>query len=223
MSWSDKIVTIVAKLWADGVSAGEIVKVLRNDHGVVKSRNAVIGVLDRRGLRQPPSRVSKARVVDTVRPAACVKAAGKACDSVDIGVKARVLNTPQAQITLKPVYVGVDMGPPEDDQTAIMLAMPAPDARGVSIMALEAGMCRFIIDDRGGASLYCGLPVAGRRVSYCAGCRTGELNRGRNGHKKPLVADPARSVTVSDSVAGYARIGSGRLPPKAGGLFHEWG
>ncbi|ADU12018.1 GcrA family cell cycle regulator [Asticcacaulis excentricus] len=52
---------------------------------------------------------------------------------------------------------------------------PPPPAQlsageGVSLLALDKGMCKSPMGERDGEAVFCGLPVAGFRKPYCSGC-----------------------------------------------------
>lgn len=48
--WTDPIIAVARKLWAEGQSATQIAAALKECHGVTVTRNAVIGKLHRLGL-----------------------------------------------------------------------------------------------------------------------------------------------------------------------------
>jgi|GEM_PF-3008373 len=68
---------------------------------------------------------------------------------------------------------------------AVAGSPPPPPAQirageGVSLLALESGMCRWPIGERGGEAVFCGRPVSGFRKPYCPDCG------GRSAIARPL-------------------------------------
>lgn len=138
LAWTDQRVELLVTLWADGLSAAEIAKQLG---GV--SRNAVIGIVHRRGL---PKRMGASS------PTAAAKAGA-----------ARRISTPRSlKIAGRgTVFVQAEAPPP---RAVVPFRDEPPGLRDV--MSVRAFECRWPIGDPGddGFTL-CGQSAAG---PYCA-------------------------------------------------------
>ena len=147
--WTDDRVTLLKKLWTDGLSASQIAKQLG---GV--TRNAVIGKVHRLGLagRAAPSRPVKRIVVAPARtrptlvvpPVAAVKA-------VETAPKAPVAATPAAAVAKAPK------------------ANAPLERRGdlIGVLQLGTNMCKWPIGDPGDADFgFCGAHCTSGAV-YC--------------------------------------------------------
>lgn len=144
--WTDGAVTLLRKLWAEGLSGSQIAKQLAADGHGSFTRNAVIGKIHRLGLA---GRSSPARPVR--RP---VRAPQRV---------ARPRITPPRQIAAAlPVIAVADLEPLLDAAGAPV----APNAE-----SLTAGQCRWPIGDPARASFaFCARPAATVDVArdpYC--------------------------------------------------------
>ena len=139
--WTDERVSLLGRLWGEGLSASQIAGQL----GGGVTRNAVIGKVHRLGLSgrgktgQPAAtspRVAKTRAVEAPRLA--------------------VPNVADAERPARPPAVAVDT------------SVEIPVSRRVSIMELRESMCRWPLGDPTSADFgFCGArAVTG--VPYCA-------------------------------------------------------
>ncbi|GIU67836.1 GcrA family cell cycle regulator [Candidatus Phycosocius spiralis] len=145
--WTDDRVTLLKKLWTDGLSASQIAKQLG---GV--TRNAVIGKVHRLGLagRAAPSRPIKRMATPMTRHRPVLVVAPQVAAKVEAAVKA--------------------LGPASQDET---MAKPKPavpaQRRGDLIGVLQLGnhMCKWPIGDPGDPDFgFCGVHCSSGAV-YC--------------------------------------------------------
>ena len=146
MTWTPETKAYAGKKWLQGHSASEIARDLRESFGLVKTRNAVIGVLHRNGYGSEGRAIP--RKPDTYRPAKPIKAPKVARSHV------------------KP--------PKPGPQTPLKLAQPpvAPKLNDIESpfarpwMERGPDQCRFPLGERH-AILSCCNPV--ERGGYCEG------------------------------------------------------
>jgi GcrA cell cycle regulator len=138
MGWTDERVSLLRKLWTDGLSAAQIAKQLG---GV--TRNAVIGKVHRLGLagRATPSRPAK-------RPARAAR-------------PARPMASPTApRLRTTPTLPAVSLPALEP----LVLA----DGATASVLTLTEQMCKFPIGDPTDHDFaFCGRDVGGSTGPYC--------------------------------------------------------
>ena len=123
MSWTDANTAVVTKLWAEGKSAAAIAKVINAEFETRFSRNAVIGKVHRMGLpgRAKPSRPSLARKAKP--PIRRSRPKGRA-------LRLNGETGPRTVSHVKP-------------KTAEVNAKAVNDGRGVTLLDIEDGQCRF--------------------------------------------------------------------------------
>jgi GcrA cell cycle regulator len=151
--WTDERVTLLKKLWTDGLSASQIAKQLG---GV--TRNAVIGKVHRLGLagRAAPSRPIKRLVTAAPRPRPVVVAA--------------VVAAPVAPAAIPPQATVAAAAP----RPAPHVAKPAKPVQRVrekgeiiGVLDLGTNMCKWPIGDPGDADFgFCGASCTAGAV-YC--------------------------------------------------------
>ena len=134
--------TRLVELDAAGRSASQIAEALGNEFGVYKTRNAIIGLIHRMGLRK--TRESRANKPAPVQPAPPVKKQSRHSGRTEGGRP------------LRPAPVAAPAAPAE-----------APPAGGIGLLDLEHHHCRAIVG-RGpdGLATFCGAPKSSG--SYCA-------------------------------------------------------
>lgn len=141
--WTDEILAIVERMWSDGRSCAQIANAL-GEAGFYASRNAVIGVIHRKGwkrakVKPAPEKVEapKAKRVRAKKPKALAAAA---------------LPDPEPDAP-EPI----DLPPPP----------PPPPEGGVALMDLKSWHCRMVVAQ--GPALFCGKPQA-FETSWCEDC-----------------------------------------------------
>lgn len=163
MSWHPEMVAYAGKKWLEGRSATEITRDLRDSFGLIKTRNAVIGVLHRNGYsskgRAVPSRPVRAPKVarSYVRP----PKPGQQNKAGSIFGKTTTLNAAETEAKRQKAKAEGD---------ALIAAVRAgakvesPNAR--PWMERGFGECKFPLGERG-EILSCCNPVS--RGGYCEG------------------------------------------------------
>jgi GcrA cell cycle regulator len=146
--WTDDRVTLLKRLWTDGLSASQIAKQLG---GV--TRNAVIGKVHRLGLagRAAPSRPIKRIAVPTARPRPVLVVPPHVAAKVESAVKA--LDSGAHGTIVKPIAKPV----------------APPQKRGdlIGVLQLGANMCKWPIGDPGDPEFgFCGAQCSSGAV-YC--------------------------------------------------------
>lgn len=175
--WTDAEKDLVRKLHAEGLSASEISKRL-----VGRSRNAVIGTIHRCGMRTA-STVEAQKITHQQRIRAIAKPPRserapmtKAEKGAKAGRASILASTHKATkpVSVKTVGVIGQVAPEAVAGVVHVLAAalrePPHTRAPVSMMALEAGMCRNPVSDSPDGPLFCGAPVVERRKSYCINC-----------------------------------------------------
>lgn len=129
MAWTEDRVETLSKLWADGLSASQIAKILG---GV--TRNAVIGKVHRLGLsgRAKPSRPKPAKPAVAARPKAAPKPAPVTAKATAVETKTKTKTTAQLPATIEQ--------PP-------LKAKPLKDGTYATILTITDHMCKFPIGD----------------------------------------------------------------------------
>jgi GcrA cell cycle regulator len=195
--WTEDRVTLLKKLWTDGLSASQIAKQLG---GV--TRNAVIGKVHRLGLagRAAPSRPIKRVVAPIVRAKPTLAVAAASAES-----------TPVAAISEKSAFVALDASIDAEIQPEAASALAQafasikaakPKAKTVregeiiGVLQLGPNMCKWPIGDPGDADFgFCGSQCGSSAV-YCE-------------EHAAIAYQPAMSrrpgVTRDDRVASEAR------------------
>lgn len=149
--WTDERVTLLGKLWAEGLSASQIAKQLG---GV--TRNAVIGKVHRLGLagRATPTRPAKIRSraprrrVATARLLSCAAVYVVDKDSPEARAEAMVRSYREHQAAIA--------------RSLTLEPLKFEDGRAADIHRLNDSMCKFPIGDPGDSSFaFCGRGVAG--------------------------------------------------------------
>jgi GcrA cell cycle regulator len=144
--WTDDRVTLLKKLWTDGLSASQIAKQLG---GV--TRNAVIGKVHRLGLagRAAPSRPIKRVLAAPVRPKPVLVATATPRPAVATGPAPAA---PHAPVAAKPARVP---------------APPREQGDVIGVLELGPHMCKWPIGDPGDPHFgFCGAQVA-PGLPYC--------------------------------------------------------
>ncbi|MFG1340395.1 GcrA family cell cycle regulator [Xanthobacter autotrophicus] len=138
--------TRIAELDAEGRSASQIAEALGNEFRVYKTRNAIIGLIHRMGLRK--TRESRANKPAPEPAAQAVKK------------QSRHSSRSEGGRPLRPAPVKAPAAP------ILVPSAPAP-AGGVGLLNLEHHHCRAIVG-RGpdGLATFCGAPKSSG--SYCA-------------------------------------------------------
>jgi GcrA cell cycle regulator len=187
--WTEDRVTLLKKLWTDGLSASQIAKQLG---GV--TRNAVIGKVHRLGLagRAAPSRPIKRIVAPIVRIKPVLVASQSAPDDEQV-----VTSIPTASAkVIDPVLVAAQI----EALAAVKVAKPKPkpvrDGEIIGVLQLGPNMCKWPIGDPGDPDFgFCGSQTTSGAV-YCE-------------EHAAIAFQPAMSrrpgVTREDRVASEAR------------------
>lgn len=153
---------------SEGHSASAISKALWNEFGIYKTRNAVIGMIHRMGLRKTREPRGRKRIGGGIIAAPVLAEGRKKPKSVNAGgfrvelpatserEKSRVSNNHVGGRALRPAPVAAPVAPVEP-----------PPVGGVGLLHLEHHHCRAILG-RGadGLATFCGVPKASG--SYCA-------------------------------------------------------
>lgn len=177
--WTDDRVTLLKKLWTDGLSASQIAKQLG---GV--TRNAVIGKVHRLGLagRAAPSRPIKRIPVPTARPRPVLVAPPLVASKVEASVKALAPTAPTPVIKPAPK------------------AVTPPQKRGdlIGVLQLGTNMCKWPIGDPGDPDFgFCGAQCSSGAV-YCtehaAIAFQPALSRRQGGSKEDRAASEVRRL-----------------------------
>jgi GcrA cell cycle regulator len=145
--WTDDRVTLLKKLWTDGLSASQIAKQLG---GV--TRNAVIGKVHRLGLagRAAPSRPVKRISTPIVRA------------RPPVAVSPAVSTPPLQSNTERPLSQPVSQEAPQPPPVTIVRPLkPAPraqrDGEIIGVLQLGPNMCKWPIGDPGDSDFgFCG-------------------------------------------------------------------
>ncbi len=143
-NWTDEEVATLARMWAEGSSAREIAKALGND----RTRNSVMGRLNRMGLSRNPTGVHGGTITRGHKP----ERAPRPSRAKDITIK---------QVT------GLKRQQKEARVSAIVCQ---PVEGGVELLDLQASHCRYPLGEVRARPpyKYCGdTVVAGK--SYCPG------------------------------------------------------
>lgn len=137
----------VAALDSEGYSAGAIAKKLHEEFGIAKTRNAIIGVINRMGLRA--NREARS-------PRWHVSPKGETVARGERKKQSRVSNNHVGGRDLRPAPVAAPVAPVEP-----------PPVGGVGLIDLQHHHCRAILG-RGsdGLAVFCGAPKSSG--SYCA-------------------------------------------------------
>lgn len=140
--YSDEVLKFIAGQIARGLSSTQIACACSDEFGERMSRNAIIGIIHRKGLRPPQLR-------GTTHPQ-------QRRFVVPAPVPARV--TAPAPPPMERVYAL--------PREAVF--KPLPGAEPVSLMRLTSTCCRWPIDADDGPTLYCGQTQTNASISYCA-------------------------------------------------------
>ena len=134
----------LAKLWLEGYSASAVSRMLYDEFGEYRTRNAVIGIVHRLGLRDGVARrTTRYRIGD---------------DGVK-QVEPRPPKPPRQKRLPRPEVVAVD--------PAAELTPPPVIADGVPLMQVRHDHCREVLGHgEDGLAVFCGAPMV--RSSYCA-------------------------------------------------------
>jgi|GEM_PF-2553055 len=158
-TWTPDALELVRREAAN-LSAAQIANRLRADLGIMKTRNAVISVIHRKGW-QVSARVK------AVTPKPKPRTAG-----MGLGMKPRLIHTPQTPYQALSSRGRMEprvSGPDGND-----LQVPAvADRPPVGLLDLRAGQCRMVVSAANApAPLFCGCPCArgprGRFDAWCA-------------------------------------------------------
>lgn len=172
MSWTDERVEKLRELWAEGMSASQIAKIMG---GV--TRNAVIGKVHRLGLsNRGPSATEEAKAPEPARPAAVPPVAEPAPQPAEAaparpvheeeaGPPAARRHTPAIRDASQPRAPGAPT--PEEEAARATLAQIEKIARRVTLLELSERTCKWPIGDPTDEDFaFCGLPsVPGK--PYC--------------------------------------------------------
>lgn len=177
--WSDAALAMLRALYDEGWSASFIADKLRARFGREISRNAVIGKLNRLGLkRKGPSDPTKSKAPYAKPPdpgkgkkkprrAKGSNPEAQAAKERVAEMRARIAGDTQEQPPRpSPKPKPVKRPPARKPRPAPPPKRARPGAP-FSILELQAGECRFGVEERGGEHLFCGAPVAPGK-SYCA-------------------------------------------------------
>lgn len=198
--WHPEMIAYAGKKWLEGRSATEIARDLRDSFGLIKTRNAVIGILHRNGYsnkgRAAPSRPIRAPKVarSYVRP----PKPGPQNKAGAIFGKTTTLNSAETEAKRQKAKAEGD---------ALIAAVRAgakvesPNARPWMERATgpDSNECKFPLGERG-AILSCCNPVS--RGGYCEGHAAVCFEPNR---KAGITASHARQLTKFDRVEPYAR------------------
>jgi GcrA cell cycle regulator len=153
--WTDDRVTLLKKLWTDGLSASQIAKQLG---GV--TRNAVIGKVHRLGLagRAAPSRPIKRIPTPTVRAKPALVP-----QDVEVALKTPapdVVTIPEATIET-PAIAAIPLKPTKPKQRTVR------EGEIIGVLQLGPNMCKWPIGDPGDVDFgFCGSQCGSAAV-YC--------------------------------------------------------
>lgn len=136
--WPEEHVERLRVLWTSGLSAAQVARILADEFGAAYSRNAVIGVVHRRGLggRETPSRPAKLATPHRTRPIRPVKPP-----------VLRVINN--AQTFVEP--------PPRPPRVEIKVGAfePLPGSTPLPIMDRPSRGCKWPVGGEGADMLVC--------------------------------------------------------------------
>ncbi len=209
--WTEAEEAIVRRMHAEGYSATEISKTLKG-----RSRNAVIGLIHRKGMRSSGAQAAQ-RVTHVQRLKATAKppraaSEGRMSDAERWAKAGRASILAATQVARKPVtlrVVGSAAPSPEDVHDVIgglaaVLTAP-PEARElVSMLALESGMCRNPISEGPDGPLFCGRRVEDRRkASYCPECAVRLLQPSSAMRPVKALSEPAPRKRVALGAIRY--------------------
>lgn len=187
--WTEDRVTLLKKLWTDGLSASQIAKQLG---GV--TRNAVIGKVHRLGLagRAAPSRPIKRIATPIVRVKPVLVASQVAPEAATVTHAA----PPPVARTAPPISVAEHVEAIAAVKAAKPKVKPVRDGEIIGVLQLGPNMCKWPIGDPGDADFgFCGSQTSAAAV-YCE-------------EHAAIAFQPAMSrrpgVTRDDRVASEAR------------------
>ena len=191
--WTEDRVTLLKKLWTDGLSASQIAKQLG---GV--TRNAVIGKVHRLGLagRAAPSRPIKRIATPIVRVKPVLVASQVAPEAApEAGTVTQMVLPPVAR-TAPPISVAEHVEAIAAVKAAKPKVKPVRDGEIIGVLQLGPNMCKWPIGDPGDADFgFCGSQTSAAAV-YCE-------------EHAAIAFQPAMSrrsgVTRDDRVASEAR------------------
>jgi GcrA cell cycle regulator len=158
--WTEDRVTLLKKLWTDGLSASQIAKQLG---GV--TRNAVIGKVHRLGLagRAAPSSPIK-RVATPIARVKPVLVVGSPAREVDVAAVQAALSLPKTTHVAAPLIEG-DVAVPV--KTVKLKPKPIRNGEIIGVLQLGPNMCKWPIGDPGDADFgFCGGQTPSAAV-YC--------------------------------------------------------
>lgn len=171
MAWTDDRVEILAKLWAEGLSASQIAKQLG---GV--TRNAVIGKVHRLGLsgRATPSRPRRKKVT---APRATAKSPATSRPSAPRTPKAPSAPTP----SVKPLPIPLE-------------AKPLANGEFATILTIDENTCKWPIGDPSSDDFrFCGRPASDNNPYCSSHCQVAyQPSRRRYGSSAKSIATPTR-------------------------------
>lgn len=162
--WSDDAIETAEKLFKAGKSASAISKVLKGQ-GVEKSRNAVIGLLTRRGLKRSP--ISKNK---SMRLGGRVSAGTGAFSPQVRQLHPKAKNVQAVNLKRKLAKLEEEV---REEIKPLTAGLPPPDAPGpdaVRLRDLEGCRCKWPVGHALGADqLFCGVayPNDARDLPYC--------------------------------------------------------
>lgn len=145
VSWSDEAVETAKRLLAEGMSAGQIARIMSAEHPGI-TRNSVIGKLHRLGCAGGGQQPKKDKAPGP-RSLRCAPSLRPTVSTPRVGQGVRVRSEKRARL--------------------IERATAAPESKWISIVDLEAANCRWPRGTPGDDDFaYCGAQIE-RERSYC--------------------------------------------------------
>lgn len=145
MSWTDERVTLLSKLWADGLSASQIATQLG---GV--TRNAVIGKVHRLGLSGRAKSPSTAARPRKPRASTAAKPSGKSESASSAPRRPQTMGATALKFEAE-VEAEVAIAPQPQDDVVV------PISKRASILTITEQTCKWPIGDPGGDDFhFCG-------------------------------------------------------------------
>lgn len=147
--WSDECNDLLRQLWREGKTCSECAVLINAKHGTKLTRNAIIGRVSRMGLtRRGSANPLGARAHKRFKPAPVIaKDTPKKIVAAITGVR------PPVHALIRRAQTALD-------------PLPQADGTLVSILSLEAGMCKFPHSDtRADDFAFCGRPAD--KGTYC--------------------------------------------------------
>lgn len=178
--WNDDNTATATRLWSEGVSAGDIGKILGT------SRNSVIGKIHRMGLQgdgrseaSAPKSPNVLWTTDETNDLVRLAADGLTAPQIAarMGIESRRVHNRAKTIGLKITHEVIERIKAPPVKTVVYEdASPRP-AHGITVIEMPLfGRCRFPIWGTGHDMLMCGEPTVPDVATYCPSCAERAFN-----------------------------------------------